>query len=250
MTAFSGSISPLQQRFVHLLGALVLTFLIYDAKGRATRLDRGSVGDDLFALITLALGVYMIGAFNPEAVLQRGIWGLSTFEEWAGLLLLLLVLEAARRAVGWPLVLIAGVFLLYALAGPYFPAVISHKGYSIGRLVENFSWTTEGILGVPIQASATYVAVFILFGSFLERLGGARFFLDLSMAAAGHQKGGPAQVAIVSSGLMGTISGAAVANVVTTGAFTIPLMKRIGYKPHFAGAVEAVASTGGRSCRR
>ncbi|BAS28205.1 TRAP transporter permease [Limnochorda pilosa] len=245
-TALLGNISPLQQRFVHLLGALILTFLIYDGRGRATRLERGMLSNALLALITLALGIYMVAAFSPDAVLQRGIWGLSPAEEWVGLLLLVLVLEAARRAVGWPLVLIAGLFVVYALAGPYFPAFISHKGYSIWRLVETFSWTTEGVLGVPIAASATYVAVFILFGSFLERLGGARFFLDLSLAAAGHQKGGPAQVAIVSSGLMGTISGSAVANVVTTGAFTIPLMKRIGYRPHFAGAVEAVASTGGQ----
>lgn len=245
-TALMGSISPLQQRFVHLLGALVLTFLIHDVRGQASRLDKGSLQNALLAIVTLALGIYMIWAFNPEAVLLRGLWGLTTFEKWAGLLLLLLVLEAARRAVGWPLVMIAGVFLIYALAGPYFPAAISHKGYSIGRLVEILSWTTEGILGVPIQASATYVAVFILFGAFLEHLGGARFFLDLSMAVAGHRKGGPAQVAVVSSALMGTISGSAVANVVTTGTITIPLMKRLGYRPYFAGAVEAVASTGGQ----
>ena len=148
--------------------------------------------------------------------------------------------------MGWPLVIVALVALAYALLGPYLPEAIAHKGYDIWRLVETLSWTTEGILGTPMAASATFVAVFILFGSFLETLGGAKFFLDLSSAVAGHRKGGPAQVAVISSAAMGTISGSAVANVVTTGTFTIPLMKSLGYQPAFAGAVEAVASTGGQ----
>ena len=179
-------------------------------------------------------------------MLNRGIWGITVVEQWTGLLLMVLVLEATRRTVGWPLVIVALVALAYALLGPYLPEAIAHKGYDIWRLVETLSWTTEGILGTPMAASATFVAVFILFGSFLETLGGAKFFLDLSSAVAGHRKGGPAQVAVISSAAMGTISGSAVANVVTTGTFTIPLMKSLGYQPAFAGAVEAVASTGGQ----
>ena len=247
VTAFSGTLSPMIQRFVHLLGALLLTFLLYDNKGKqhrgSTAVSRWSL---IIAALTAVLGVYFIVQLNPDAVLNRGIWGITVVEQWTGLLLMVLVLEATRRTVGWPLVIVALVALAYALLGPYLPEAIAHKGYDIWRLVETLSWTTEGILGTPMAASATFVAVFILFGSFLETLGGAKFFLDLSSAVAGHRKGGPAQVAVISSAAMGTISGSAVANVVTTGTFTIPLMKSLGYQPAFAGAVEAVASTGGQ----
>ncbi|MEA4882296.1 MAG: TRAP transporter permease [Clostridia bacterium] len=247
LTAFYGTLSPMIQRFVHLFGALLLTFLLYGANGKqhrgSTAVSRWNL---LIAAVTAVLGVYFIAQLNPDLVLNRGIWGITRLEQWTGLLLMVLVLEATRRTVGWPLVIVALVALAYALLGPYLPEVIAHKGYDVWRLVETLSWTTEGILGTPMAASATFVAVFILFGSFLETLGGAKFFLDLSSAVAGHRKGGPAQVAVISSAAMGTISGSAVANVVTTGTFTIPLMKSLGYQPAFAGAVEAVASTGGQ----
>lgn len=247
LTALYGTLSPMIQRFVHLFGALLLAFLLYDANGErrkgSTAVSRWSLA---LVVVTAVLGVYMIYELNPDAVLNRGIWGISELEQWTGLLLMILVLEATRRTVGWPLVIVALVALAYAFLGPYLPQAIAHKGYDVWRLVETLSWTTEGILGIPMAASATFVAVFILFGSFLETLGGAKFFLDLSSAVAGHRKGGPAQVAVLSSGAMGTISGSAVANVVTTGTFTIPLMKSLGYPSTFAGAVEAVASTGGQ----
>ncbi|MBC7084312.1 MAG: TRAP transporter permease [Firmicutes bacterium] len=247
VTAFCGSLSPMIQRFVHLFGALLLTFLLYGTRGKqGKRPTTISWWDPALVGVTACIGVYLLIQFNPNAVLNRGIWGISTVEKWVGLLLIVLVLEAARRVLGWPLVIVALVALGYALLGPYLPMVIAHKGYDVWRIVETISWTTEGILGVPMAASATFVAVFIMFGAFLETLGGAKFFLDLSSALAGHRKGGPAQVAVLSSAAMGTISGSAVANVVTTGTFTIPLMKSLGYQPAFAGAVEAVASTGGQ----
>ncbi|KUK42521.1 MAG: TRAP transporter, 4TM/12TM fusion protein, partial [Thermovirga lienii] len=136
--------------------------------------------------------------------------------------------------------------LFYCYAGRYFPAMFAHRGFNVMRIINHMYMGTEGVFGIPLGVSATFVFMFILFGAFLEQTGMGRFIIDLSMALAGWSTGGPAKVAVVSSGLMGSISGSSVANVCTTGMFTIPLMKSVGYRPHFAGAVEAVASTGGQ----
>ena len=141
--------------------------------------------------------------------------------------------------------IIASTFLLYSYFGPYFPGFLAHRGYSIQRIVSHMYFTTEGILGIPLGVSASFIFLFILFGAFLAASRTSDFFNDFSRALAGKYRGGPAKVAVVASALMGSISGSAQANVATTGAFTIPLMKRVGYLPHFAGAVEAAASTGG-----
>lgn len=246
-TALWGSLPPMNQRFVHLAGALLLGLLaIPTARQRRDRSKLWAVLDTVLVLLTIPLLAYFYSRLAPELVLDRGIWGVSGPERWAGLLLALLVLEVTRRAVGWPLVVVAGLALAYGLLGPYLPASIAHKGQSMWDLVDYLLWTTEGVFGVPLSVSSTYVAVFIIFGALLEKLGGATFFLELATALAGSKRGGPAQVSVVSSAMMGTISGSAVANVMTTGAFTIPLMKRLGYPSTVAGAIEAVASTGGQ----
>lgn len=244
-TAGHGVLSPLHQRSVHLMGLLLICFLIYGTKSGS----KGAAPDWLnwiLFIVSAGLAAYLMQALQPQAVLERGIMGPSQSEAWLGAGLVLLVLEGARRSVGMPIVLVAAAFLLYGLAGPYLPEFIAHKGYDVERLVSYLVWTTEGLFGIPLAVSATFVIIFILFGAFLDKLGAGGFFIDLALALTGRMRGGPALTAVVASGLMGSISGSSVSNVVTTGAFTIPLMRRTGYKPLFAGAVEAVASTGGQ----
>lgn len=162
----------------------------------------------------------------------------------AGALVVLFL--AAWRIMGGALPLIAGGFLLYCLFGQYLPSPFNHRGYGLGQVIDHMAFGTEGIYGIPVYVSSTYIFLFILFGAFLEKAGMIKLFTDVSLGLVGHARGGPAKVAVISSGLMGTISGSGVANVVTTGQFTIPLMKRFGYKPAFAGGVEATASMGGQ----
>ncbi|OHC44997.1 MAG: C4-dicarboxylate ABC transporter [Rhodobacteraceae bacterium GWE1_64_9] len=165
---------------------------------------------------------------------------------WIGVAALIAVFAAAWLLMGPALPVITGVFLAYALFGQHLPAPLNHRGYDFAQVVEHLAYGTEGIYGIPVYVSSTYIFLFILFGAFLEKAGMIRLFTDVSLAAVGHMTGGPAKVAVLSSGLMGTISGSGVANVVTTGQFTIPLMKRFGYRPAFAGGVEATASMGGQ----
>ncbi len=159
---------------------------------------------------------------------------------------LVVLFLAAWRIMGPALPLIAGSFLLYCLFGQYLPAPFNHRGYGLGQVIDHMAFGTEGIYGIPVYVSSTYIFLFILFGAFLEKAGMIKLFTDVSLGLVGHARGGPAKVAVISSGLMGTISGSGVANVVTTGQFTIPLMKRFGYKSAFAGGVEATASMGGQ----
>ena len=165
---------------------------------------------------------------------------------WIGVAALITVFAAAWLLMGPALPVITGVFLAYAFFGQHLPAPLNHRGYDFAQVVEHLAYGTEGIYGIPVYVSSTYIFLFILFGAFLEKAGMIRLFTDVSLAAVGHMTGGPAKVAVLSSGLMGTISGSGVANVVTTGQFTIPLMKRFGYRPAFAGGVEATASMGGQ----
>ena len=163
-----------------------------------------------------------------------------------GVIGVLLVFEATRRTVGWPMLTVALVFLAYAFLGPYMPGILAHRGVSFDELVSHLYFTTEGIFGVPMGVSSTFIFLFILFGAYLDATGLGKFFIDFANALAGWAVGGPAKVAVLSSGLMGTVSGSSVANVAGTGSFTIPMMKKLGYRPSFAGAVEAAASTGGQ----
>src|SRR5690625_4621646 len=165
---------------------------------------------------------------------------------------IIMLFEASRRVVGNALTIISGIFLLYAFAGSYVPGVFGHRGFSVERIIDLMYWGPSGIFGVALGVFATFVFTFVVFGSFLKNSGFSDFINDLALTLAGQTAGGPAKVSVIGSAAMGMISGSAVANVVTTGAVTIPLMKKTGYTSRFAGAVEAVASTGeiGRaSCR-
>ena len=170
----------------------------------------------------------------------------TTADITIGVIALVTVFAAAYAIMGIALPIIAGVFLAYCLFGEYLPYPLNHRGYDFEQVIDHMAFGTEGIYGIPIYVSSTYIFLFILFGSFLERAGMIQLFTDVSMGLFGHRQGGAAKVSVVSSGLMGTISGSGVANVVTTGQFTIPLMKRFGYRAEFAGGVESTASMGGQ----
>jgi TRAP transporter 4TM/12TM fusion protein len=163
-----------------------------------------------------------------------------------GVIALVVVFAAAWALMGPALPIIAGLFLAYCFFGQHLPSPLNHRGYDFAQVIDHMAYGTEGIYGIPVYVSSTYIFLFILFGAFLEKAGMIKLFTDVSMGLVGHRQGGPAKVAVLSSGLMGTISGSGVANVVTTGQFTIPLMKRFGYRPAFAGGVEATASMGGQ----
>lgn len=182
--------------------------------------------------------------FEADLTLRAGE---LTRNDWViGVITIALVFEAARRIMGWGLPIVCGVFLAYGMFGEYLPAAMAHRGYGLDQIVGTLGFGTEGIYGTPTYVSSSYIFLFILFGAFLEQAGMIRLFNDFALGTVGHTRGGPAKVAVISSGLMGTINGSGVANVVTTGQFTIPLMKRFGYSPAFAGGVEATASMGGQ----
>ncbi|WP_029165606.1 TRAP transporter permease [Aminiphilus circumscriptus] len=241
-TAGIGLLPTAIQRAVHLTFALAAVFLLYPASPRLNRTKIPWYDWILAALAVVGTG-YIVFFFNEIA--RRGARPLSS-DVVLGVLTIALVLEAGRRIVGKVLPTLSFLFLLYCAFGRYAPGMFMHRGYSLSRIIQHMYLTPEGLFGVALGVSATFVFMFILFGAFLSRSGGARFFNELSLAVAGHSPGGPAKVAIVASGLLGTINGSSVANVATTGAFTIPLMKRVGYLPEYAGAVEACASTGGQ----
>lgn len=194
-------------------------------------------------VITVAATAYTILNVEPFA-LRGGV--AQPLDYIFGAITMLMVLEACRRVVGKGLLILAIIFLLYALFGNYLPGVFAHRGYTLERVIYQMYLTGQGIYGIPIVISATYLVVFIILGAMLEKSGLGKLFNDVALAVGGMLTGGPAKVAVIGSALMGTISGSAATNVATTGAFTIPLMKRVGYKPQFAGATEAAASTGGQ----
>lgn len=241
-TAWTGPLVTLMHRAVHTSVVMALVFILYPGRKKSRR-DRPTILDILFALASLSLGVYIVLNYK-ELVMRAGMP--SDLDILFAFMAVLLVIEAGRRITGKEIALLALVFIAYAMLGPRLPDVIAHRGYSLRDIAEYMYLTTEGIFGIAIGVSSTYIFLFVLFGSFLSKSGMGAFFNDLAMAIAGGGKGGPAKVAVVSSGLLGSINGSAVANVVTTGAFTIPLMKKIGYKAEFAGAVEAAASCGGQ----
>jgi TRAP transporter 4TM/12TM fusion protein len=197
----------------------------------------------ILALAGVAVAAYQYVEYQP-LILRAG--DLNTLDVIFGVVALATVFAAAYVMMGPALPIISGSFLLYALLGQYLPSPLNHRGYDFAQVVDQLAYGTEGIYGIPIYVSATYIFLFILFGSFLERAGMIKLFTDVSLGCVGHARGGAAKVAVIASALMGTISGSGVANVVTTGQFTIPLMKRFGYRRAFAGGVEATASMGGQ----
>jgi len=241
-TAYFGVLPAQLQRSVHLAFVLLLAFLMYPATKSMSRrkMHWSDVG---LGLIGAAVACYIV--VNYEGLAARaGAYTLTDIV--VGIIGILLVCEACRRVVGLPILIIAGVFMLYAYLGPYMPGFLNHRGYSLGRIVTHLYYTTEGIIGIPLGVCSTFIFLFILFGAFLEKTGIGKFFIDLANAVAGFAAGGPAKVAVLTSALEGTVSGSSVSNTVGSGSFTIPMMKSLGYKPEFAAAVEASASTGGQ----
>lgn len=235
-------LSSLTMRSLHVGFLLALTFLIYPA------FKSGSVTsvvwyDWLLAGIGFGLSFYH-WIFEADLVVRAG--NPTTADLVVGAIMVTMVFEATRRMLGWALPIVCGTFLLYGLFGQYLPMPMGHRGYGFDQIVSQLFLGSEGVLGIPIMVSATYIFLFILFGSFMERAGMIQLFNAIALGLVGRATGGPAKVAVISSGFMGTISGSGVANVLTVGQFTIPLMKRFGYTPVFAGAVEATSSMGGQ----
>lgn len=241
-TAIFGVLDAQLQRGVHLGFGLALVFLLYPTCKSWSR-HKLHPFDLLLAVLGAAAPAYIIYEYQ-NLVLRAGT--VSDMDLAVGIIGIILVIEAARRVVGIPMVCVVLVFIAYAFAGPYMPGVLAHRGLTPAQLVSHLYFTTEGIFGIPLGVSSTFIFLFILFGAYLESTGLGKFFIDIANAIAGWASGGPAKVAVLSSGLMGTVSGSSVANVVGTGSLTIPMMKKLGYHKDFAGAVEAAASTGGQ----
>ena len=239
-TAVFTPLSSLVVRSVHVGFLILLALTLYRANGSGQ--NKVPWYDWALGLTGFALGFYH-WIFEADIMLR---FLPETQDLIVGTLMVALVFEGARRCMGIGLAVVCGLFLLWGLFGQYLPEPLGHRGYAPDQVLQQLFLGTEGIFGIPTFVSSTYLFLFILFGSFLQQAGMVGLFNDLSLGTVGHTKGGPAKVAVVSSGIMGTISGSGIANVVTTGLFTIPLMKRFGYRPAFAGAVEATASMGGQ----
>ncbi len=244
-TAGIAALTALIQRSLHLGAILSLTFLL-KPPFKGARKDKFTFWLFLdWALVLAAVYCTYYICINLTAIFERqGDW--LTSDLVVSIIGTILVMEACRRVIGLIMTGICLVGILYAYFGPYMPELIIHKGYSIERITTTLWLTTEGIFGLPIGVAATFVFVFVLFGAFLEYTGGGNFFIELAYALTGRFSGGPAKTSVVASGFMGSVSGSAVGNVVATGSFTIPMMKKVGYRSHVAGAIEAAASTGGQ----
>jgi TRAP transporter 4TM/12TM fusion protein len=241
-TAAFGLFPAQLQRSIHLAFAFVLTYLLFPFRSSQNG-NRLLWHHYILAVFAGYVGLYM--ALNYTRIMEAG-GDYSNIDYMFAGFGILLTLEAARRVVGLPIVCISGFFLIYAYFGAYFPGFMSHRGYSLQRIASHMYLTTEGILGIPLGVAATFIYLFILFGSFREKTGLGQLFIDISNAVAGWASGGPAKMAVITSALEGTVSGSSVANTVESGSLTIPMMKRLGYRPEFAAAVEASASTGGQ----
>ncbi|MDD2918985.1 TRAP transporter permease [Rhodoferax sp.] len=244
ITAAFSPLSSQVVRAVHVGFVLLLIFALYPPFADSTR--HAGKGQLLGWLLGLTGFVFSLYHWVFEADLTQRAGELIPMDWVIGVVTVALVFEAARRVMGWGLPIICAVFLLYGLFGQHLPGALAHRGFGVDQIVSTLGFGTEGIYGTPTYVSSSYIFLFILFGAFLEQAGMINLFNDFAMGMVGHTRGGPAKVAVISSGLMGTINGSGVANVVTTGQFTIPLMKRFGYSPAFAGGVEATSSMGGQ----
>jgi len=241
-TAIAGPPFAILFRNIHWMLLATLIFIYFPANKKSPT-DRIQLVDYLCVGITLVLGFYLW--MNWDAIAARA--GAPTQADIIlGALLVIMVIEAGRRTVGWFIVIVALLFMVYAYFGQQMPGILAHRGYSIARIFPYLYLTDAGVFGIPLGVSSRFILLFIIFGAFLDRCGAGIFFRDLSLALTGRYVGGPAKSAVLFSAFIGSITGSSTANVVTTGTFTIPLMKRLGYKPEFAAAVEADASTGGQ----
>ena len=244
-TSYAGSLVDIKQRSIHLYTLMTLGFLMYPFIRK-----RGSKGIPLYDYITAGLSlfvaIYMLA--TAERIIQSG-GQINDMDFYVGILIILLLFDITRRVTGWGLALLGLGFLVYGfyVKLSVYPEMTMPVLMNVSKqIIAQLVFLTEGVLGTAIGVSASYIILFILFGAFLGRSGMGKLFNDLALAVAGHTKGGPAKVAVIASGFLGSINGSAIANVVTTGTFTIPLMKKIGYKKNFAGAVESAASVGGQ----
>ncbi len=246
-TGYRGAFEARIQGPIHLGTALGLIFLLYPAKKGWQRKQKGVPWyDAVLAFVSLCVGYYNV-VFYEELVNQKIVFGYNSLDYVVATLGVLLVLEAARRCVGLPIVFVAGAAILYAMYGNYIPTkTFAHRGFDWSTLATDLYLTTKGIFSTPIQVSSTFIFLFLLFGVMLIRTGVGQFFNDLAFALTGRFTGGQAKAAVVASALQGMVSGSSVANTVGSGSFTIPMMKKAGYKPEFAAATEASASTGGQ----
>lgn len=237
-----GLFNDTQSRSIHLAFAIFLAFLVYPALTRSPR-DRVPALDWLLAAVGAYCASYLFFYYRELSTRP----GQPTTQDLAVAVIgLVLLLEATRRALGLPMVVVACLFLVYTFGGPYMPDMIAHKGASLSRVMTHQWLTTEGVFGVALGVSSSFIFLFVLFGSLLDRAGAGNYFIQSAFALLGHMRGGPAKAAVVSSAATGIISGSSIANVVTTGTFTIPLMKRVGYRPDQAGAVEVSSSVNGQ----
>ncbi len=237
-----GVLNDTQARSIHLSFAVFLAFTAYPAMKGSPR-DRIPLMDWVLALAGSFAAAY-IYLFYAELASRSG--APTQMDVIMSVMGMVLLLEATRRALGPPLMMVAALFLLYTFAGPYMPDVIAHKGASLNKAMSHLWLTTEGVFGVALGVSTSFVFLFVLFGAMLERAGAGAYFIKVAFSMLGHMRGGPAKAAVVASGLSGLVSGSSIANVVTTGTFTIPLMKRVGFPGTKAGAVEVAASTNGQ----
>ena len=238
----SGAITAQVLRATHLAFVQLLAFLLFPPTKHSPR-NTLPWYDIVLGLIGAACWLYIVVNFDS---LVRRSGNNTPLDVAIGIVGILVLFESCRRIVGLPIMIIAGSFIVFAFAGKYLPGFLHHRGYSLQRVVCHLFYNTEGIMGTPIGACSTFIFLFILFGALLEKTGIGHFFIDVCNAVAGGASGGPAKVAVLSSALLGTVSGSSVSNTVGSGSFTIPMMKRLGYKGEFAGAVEAAASTGGQ----
>ncbi len=240
-----GVISAVNLRAFHSIFLLLFTFLLYPSHKKENRIKKFP---PVYDIILILLAVFTFGylILNYTQIARSG-GRVNTFQIWIAALALLVIFEASRRT-SFNLAVLAAVFLAYNWFGQFIPGQLGHNGFTLKRVLITQFWGTQGVLGVGIGVSATYIFLFVVFGSFLKYSGFSKFINDFSLTLVGRSCGGPAKVSVIASALMGMINGSAVANVATTGTITIPLMKRTGYKSEFAGAVEATASTGGQFC--
>jgi len=237
-----GVLNDTEARSIHLAFAIFLAFTAYPATKRSPR-DRIPIQDWVLALLGAFAAGYLF-LFYDSLALRPG--APTTLDLVTAVVGMVILLEATRRALGPPLMVVAMVFLIYTFAGPYMPDVIAHKGASLNKGMSHYWLATEGVFGVALGVSTSMVFLFVLFGSLLEKAGAGNYFIRVAFALLGHMRGGPAKAAVVSSGMTGLVSGSSIANVVTTGTFTIPLMRRVGFSAEKAGAVEVASSTNGQ----